>query len=51
MTKRRWLQAAITAASDASQVVLPFERGAKKRPVSLASVTISPRPVQAVAAR
>jgi hypothetical protein len=45
MTKRRWLQAAITAATEASHVVMPFERGAKKRPAALIL-----RPV-AVAAR
>lgn len=34
-TERRWLKAAITAATEASQVALPFQRGAKKRPALL----------------
>jgi hypothetical protein len=36
MTKRRWLQAAITAATEASHTVMPYERGAKKRPMAFA---------------
>jgi hypothetical protein len=34
-TERRWLKAAITAATQASQVTLPFQRGLKARPVAL----------------
>jgi hypothetical protein len=34
-TERRWLKAAIIAATATSQVALPFQRGVKKRPVRL----------------
>jgi hypothetical protein len=44
-TERRWLKSALAAATQASQVTLPFQRGAKKRPAMLL-----PKPA-AVAAR
>ncbi len=40
-TRRRWLQAALTAATEASQVALPFQRGTKARPGALVLKTVA----------